>query len=329
MITITSERERLGAAMPLRVFWHAFARLDSGRLEPQVRYDLSPLNRHWIENQQEYETHDHEHYEVTMVVGGRGTLLTSTGAREIGPGSVHVTAPGEVHGFENLDGVDLLVCSYIGEWLLNGVDELLTVPGILPLFLWRAVYEVNTRPVVPEWCIDDATMARCCRELVDIAVEGARENPSLMYLKSSFKRLMVHLVRSFEQTGRQSELVLDEVLREALLNIERSIVECTPFQVGQTAETCGMSPNSFAALFKRAFGVSPMNYYQRRRIQRGSWLLLQSRFTVTEIALQLGYTDTAHFNHMFKRERGMTPLEYRRGNGVEPCHHSEAKVENL
>ena len=50
-----------------------------------------------------------------------------------------------------------------------------------------------------------------------------------------------------------------------------------------------------------------------RRIARARELLPDPMFTVSEIALAVGYADVAHFSRIFKKLTGKTPGEYRAG----------------
>lgn len=56
-------------------------------------------------------------------------------------------------------------------------------------------------------------------------------------------------------------------------------------------------------------------YVQRRRLKRCAEALAnpaQTQLSITQIAYQWGFTDSAHFSRSFKREFGCSPREYRR-----------------
>lgn len=58
-------------------------------------------------------------------------------------------------------------------------------------------------------------------------------------------------------------------------------------------------------------GYSFRELYRQVRHQRAQTLLQESPMTVTQIAYELGYTDAANFSRSFRREAGMSPLEFR------------------
>jgi AraC-like DNA-binding protein len=80
----------------------------------------------------------------------------------------------------------------------------------------------------------------------------------------------------------------------------------------QIADHIGVSPDYLTASFRQEMGVTPIVYLNRYRISRARLLLETSQHSVTEIALDVGFTDLANFSRAFHREVGMTPNAYRR-----------------
>lgn len=66
--------------------------------------------------------------------------------------------------------------------------------------------------------------------------------------------------------------------------------------------------------FTRYFGISPINYLTKRRIEAAKKLLLTTTLKINEISLQTGYENTTHFINSFKKQTGMTPSAYRKDN---------------
>lgn len=66
--------------------------------------------------------------------------------------------------------------------------------------------------------------------------------------------------------------------------------------------------------FARAFGLPPLKYLNKRRLEAAANLLLSTDKRVHEISLEVGFETTNHFINLFKREMGMTPQAYRERN---------------
>jgi AraC-like DNA-binding protein len=73
-----------------------------------------------------------------------------------------------------------------------------------------------------------------------------------------------------------------------------------------------LSPYHFARSFKQSFGEPPHRYWTLRRIDRAKTLVANPRMSVTEIALELGFSTTSAFSATFHRVVGETPMSYRR-----------------
>jgi len=64
-------------------------------------------------------------------------------------------------------------------------------------------------------------------------------------------------------------------------------------------------------VFKKRFGISPVQYLLGRKMELAADLLRQSALSVKEIAGQLGFADQYYFSAMFKRKLGVSPQHYR------------------
>lgn len=65
-------------------------------------------------------------------------------------------------------------------------------------------------------------------------------------------------------------------------------------------------------LFKAATGQTVFNYLNHIRICEAQNLLTKTSLSITDIALSVGFSNTARFDESFKKITGLTPLKYRR-----------------
>jgi AraC-like DNA-binding protein len=79
-------------------------------------------------------------------------------------------------------------------------------------------------------------------------------------------------------------------------------------QVAQFAHT---SPFYFCKLFKRATGLTFINFLSRIRIERSKNLLINPQLRVSEIAYEVGFQSLTSFNRVFQKLLGQSPTEYR------------------
>jgi AraC-like DNA-binding protein len=79
------------------------------------------------------------------------------------------------------------------------------------------------------------------------------------------------------------------------------------------ATLSGRSLSSFTRDFKRQFGTTPRQWLIETRLERAMELINETRMSVTEISLEIGYDNVSHFIRAFKMKYGKTPKQARGG----------------
>jgi len=79
----------------------------------------------------------------------------------------------------------------------------------------------------------------------------------------------------------------------------------------QLADTVDLSSDHFRRAFKASTGSSPHAMASRIRVEKAKRLLTGTRQSMTEIALELGFSSASHFSTRFKQLTGMSPTDWR------------------
>jgi len=69
---------------------------------------------------------------------------------------------------------------------------------------------------------------------------------------------------------------------------------------------------------KEYTGLTVFMLVQERLAIEAERLLVGTRLSAKQVAYELGFCDPAYFCRFFKKMRGKRPLEWRKGNGVQP-----------
>ena len=88
--------------------------------------------------------------------------------------------------------------------------------------------------------------------------------------------------------------------------------------VEEIAREVAMSRSLLAKRFSDTVGQSPMQYLASWRMYLARDLLRETRLSLGEIALRVGYTSEAAFSRAFRRLVGTPPATWRDGNAAEP-----------
>lgn len=82
-------------------------------------------------------------------------------------------------------------------------------------------------------------------------------------------------------------------------------------EVTELARACALSRSHFSRAFKCSTGLSPQDWIRHQRIARAKQLIQSTDLTLTQISLECGFCDQAHFCHIFTRSEGINPFAWR------------------
>ncbi len=104
----------------------------------------------------------------------------------------------------------------------------------------------------------------------------------------------------------------------------RAAIQSNPvdeWSVTKMADFLRISPGYLQIIYKKTFGISPMEDVINCRIKLAKEYLLQGSHSIAEIAFQCGYQHVEHFCRQFKKVTGSTPRKYQlhTGNFMGKC----------
>jgi len=86
-------------------------------------------------------------------------------------------------------------------------------------------------------------------------------------------------------------------------------------QVSDVANAVMVSRRSLERRFRKVLDKSVHKEIQQLHVEQVAQLLVETNMSISQIALTLGYPDIDNIGRYFKKEKGMTPLAYRREYG--------------
>jgi AraC-like DNA-binding protein len=120
-----------------------------------------------------------------------------------------------------------------------------------------------------------------------------------------------HLKGSPVFSTHLSGKVLDERVRKSIELIDTNLSELS---LAEIAKKSGLSARNFNRLFIMDVGVTPKDYLILRRIEKAKELLKETKMTVTDISMEVGYNSLSKFIGTFKKIEGALPSDFRRDN---------------
>lgn len=136
-----------------------------------------------------------------------------------------------------------------------------------------------------------------------------RYNALPLWEKMRLRGATLLLFSRFLQKATPRVWTRNERLMKVLEYVHRHIDE--NIDIGRLAEVACVTKPYLIRLFRLELGVSPLQYVNRRKVERAQLLLVTEDMTVKEVAWRLGFDDHSYFIRLFKKVTGTTPQGYR------------------
>ena len=145
-------------------------------------------------------------------------------------------------------------------------------------------------------------------DIFDIVSSSSRASG----LRSSAKlyTLLMELKNSTRENLSGNEKSQISKLEPVFEYIEQNF-NLTP-SIEEMAALIDVSPQYLCRIFKQNLNMRPFTYVTKYRLQKAKELLLNKEaMKIEAIALAVGYNDPSYFCAMFKKNEGVTPLDFR------------------
>lgn len=146
----------------------------------------------------------------------------------------------------------------------------------------------------------------------DMAALIVRQQISKEAEKNALEVLQIDKARSPSEIQPRMALPVerdDPRLRAALIQMEHHIED--GISITELARSVGLSRRQLERLFKKKANCSPAVAYKRVRMEHAKRLLVQTRASLLDIAIQVGIENASHFSRAFRQVHGRSPSAVR------------------
>lgn len=106
--------------------------------------------------------------------------------------------------------------------------------------------------------------------------------------------------------GHEDFHTIEESIRYLRENIDQ------PITVKELADHAMLNVDYFSRIFSRVMGARPIEFVNRKRIQRAKLLFLTTNSSLEQVALRTGFSSGRYLSRVFYKYVGLTPTEYRK-----------------
>lgn len=249
--------------------------------------------------------HWHEHMEFLYIVEGKARMSCNANSYDVGPGELIVVNCADLHhGVCLSDHLAYYAVIVDPELLHSHRMDSAEAKFITPIVRSRIRFENRI--------VGDAAIKDSLDELI-----REYENKEFAYelsVKACLYRLLAamlrgHIAESMPEGELASRIRRLTRIEPVLQHIEEKYAE--RLDVETLAAIAGMSRYHFSRVFKELTSRSVTDYVNFVRIGRCEQDLRYTSKTISEIALEHGFSDIYYFSRLFKSYRGVSPSSLR------------------
>lgn len=138
----------------------------------------------------------------------------------------------------------------------------------------------------------------------NVQVDNVRSEQKLMEIT---KALVKDIIKNIECEKKEKDT---KPVRSMKKYIEEHYME--EISLNQLAEELEMNASYLSSIFRKETGMTYSDYLIRYRVEHACKLLVETNWSMSEIAIQSGYQDARYFSKQFLKQVGLKPSEYRK-----------------
>lgn len=254
--------------------------------------------------------HGHEDFfELVVVLSGRAIHRVGEERFEIKKGDVFSLGNGTGHAYEEPEDFRICNIMFRPEALISADFDIKQLPGFHALFLveprFTAIKDFRCRLKLNRLTFDRV------KELISATIKEYDTETAgrKTMLTANFLRLAVILSRAYDEDESYREIT---GIAEAAAYMENNFSE--DISVERLVAISHYSQRHFIRLFTEAYGTPPQKYLAAIRMRHACSMLKGTDMNVTEISAQCGFNDPNYFSRIFRKNMGITPLQYRKSS---------------
>ncbi|GHT38246.1 transcriptional regulator [Bacteroidia bacterium] len=240
-----------------------------------------------------------------MVESGSARVKMPDGVHTIQSGHLYLVPSFVTHSY---DSDDVFIVYYIHVYDEHNIFDRLNFP-----------FEVDTNEIEP--LLVKRLLAINPDRALKVSDPGKYDNiPTLMQTivrseQFSFnsimetKGILLQLFSRFMEKATFKQEFVDERLVKVLRYIRDNITH--NITVNELSALCGLTNDHFTRLFRRDMQCTPLQYVNRKKIEKAQLLLIIRAESIKDIAYGLSFNNIPYFCRLFKKITGISPKKYR------------------
>lgn len=252
-------------------------------------------------------------FELVLIKKGTGIQCINYNEYGYESGSLFLLPPLKCHSFQIEQPSRFVFIKFTSDFFQTQMPD-----GVNHGEWFReAAYILSNYNQLPGDIIHSALDRQHIYTLIDLILKENRNYGagSAALIKSFMTSILEVLMRNIKQSSFfeiQKSTDQDERITRLLSYINEHLAEPQLLKVEQLAKTFLLSPTYLSEYFRKKVNVSLREYIIKAKLKLVEIRLLNSNYTLTEIADELSFTDVSHLSKTFKRYTGMSIRDFKK-----------------
>ena len=270
------------------------------RKSQQFQVEVFDANRHFSVKY----PHRHDFFEVLYLLKGSGYHVIDTNKYEIKPPCVFFMSPGQAHKLELSNDIEGFIFIFTADfYLLNRSNQ----NSLIEFPFFYTIHQDNP-PLLLQNENDIRFLESLFRQGISEIRDTAESNTEM--LRSILDLILTTCAARYQVT----EILLNKGKGQILVKRFFHLVEenhLKNLSMSDYSGMIGVTPNHLTQTVKLLTGKTSSQIIKAKQLLEIKRLLVHTNLSVSEIANQLNFEDQSYFTKFFKRETGITPIQYR------------------
>jgi len=270
------------------------------RKSQQFQVEVFDANRHFSVKY----PHRHDFFEVLYLLKGSGYHVIDTNKYEIKPPCVFFMSPGQAHKLELSNDIEGFIFIFTADfYLLNRSNQNTLIE--FPFFY--TIHQDNP-PLLLKNENDIRFLESLFRQSISEIRDAVESNTEM--LRSILDLILTTCAARYEVTKNLLNKGKGQILVKRFFHLVEENHQKN-LSMSDYSGMIGITPNHLTQTVKLLTGKTSSQIVKAKQLLEIKRLLVHTNLSVSEIANQLNFEDQSYFTKFFKRETGITPIQYR------------------
>ncbi len=270
------------------------------RKSQQFQVEVFDANRHFSVKY----PHRHDFFEVLYLLKGSGYHVIDGNKYEIKPPCIFFMSPGQAHKLELSNDIEGYIFIFASDfYLLNRSNQ----NSLIEFPFFYTLHQDN-----PPLLLENENDIRFLETLFRQSISETKQSGdfTIELVRSILDLILTTCASRYEVNESMLNKGKGQILVKRFFHLIEENNQKN-LSLSDYARMIGITPNHLTQTVKQLTGKTSSQIIKSKQLLEIKRLLVHTNMNASEIAYQLNFEDQSYFTKFFRRETGITPLQYR------------------